>query len=102
MIFSIQRYLEDYFNRCGLTDPDQYAISLAKLYDRERHGKNAPAFLALMKRIRTVFYKTNTSKQRDGFERKILTLLDGKFKKKHCYTSQRLSPRGLKHLAATC
>ncbi len=35
MIYSIQAYLENYFNRCGLADPDQYAVSLAKLYDRE-------------------------------------------------------------------
>ena len=102
MIFSVQRYLEDYFNRCGLSDPDQYAISLAKLYDRERHGKPATTFLASMKRIRTVFYKTNPGRQRDGFERKLLALLDGKFKKKDYFTSRRLSPQGLKHLAAAC
>jgi hypothetical protein len=82
MIFSIQRYLEDYFDRCGLTDPDQYAVSLAKLYDGERRGKAATRFLASMKRIRTVFYRTNAHTQRDGFERKVLALLDGKYKKK--------------------
>jgi hypothetical protein len=100
MIFSIQTYLEDYFNRRGLSDPDQYAVALARLYDRERHGKTAPAFLASMKRIRTVFYKRNNHIQRDTFDRKTLTLLDNKFKKKDCSSSQRRSQNELKTRAA--
>jgi len=96
MMFSIQRYLEDCFDRRGLSDPDQYAVSLAKLYDRERYGKSATTFLASMKRIRTVFYRTNAHTQRDGFERQILTLLDGKFKKKAYFSSRRRSPQELK------
>ena len=82
MIFSIQTYLEDYFNRRGLGDPDQYAVALAALYDRERHGKTAPAFLAVMRRIRTTFYRRNNSIQRDTFESKLLPVLDRKFQKK--------------------
>src|SRR6266702_3126294 len=77
MIFSIQTYLEDYFNRRGLGDADQYAVALARLYDRERHAKTAPAFLAAMKRIRTVFYKRNDHIERDTFDSKMLALLDG-------------------------
>jgi hypothetical protein len=100
MIFSIQIYLEDYFNRRGLGDPDQYAVALARLYDRERHAKTAPAFLSAMKRIRTVFYKRNDHIQRDAFDRKMLTLLDGKFKKKDCSSSQRQSHKRLKPPAA--
>jgi len=96
MIFSIQRYLEDYFNRCGLGDPDQYAVNLAKLYDRERRGKTVPTFLSAMKRIRTVFYKRNSHTQREPFERRILTLLDTKFKKKDYSSPQRQSPQELK------
>jgi len=96
MIFSIQRYLEDYFNRCGLGDPDQYAVTLARLYDRERCGKTVPAFLSAMKRIRTVFYRTNSHTEREPFERKVLKRLDGKFKKKESSTSQRRSPHELK------
>lgn len=80
MIFSIQTYLEDYFNRRGLGDPDQYAVALARFYDRERHAKTAPAFLVGMKRIRTVFYRHNDPIERDSFDRKMLTLLDSKFK----------------------
>jgi len=96
MIFSIQTYLEDYFNRRGLGDPDQYAVSLAKLYDSERHAKTVPAFLAAMRRVRTVFYKRNNHLQRNVFERKILTLLDGRFKKKDSSSSQARSQKELK------
>lgn len=100
MIFSIQTYLEDYFNRRGLGDPDQYAVALARLYDRERYGKSAPAFLADMRRIRTAFYRRNDHVQRDTFESKLLTVLDGRFKKKDCSTSQRPSQKELKRPAA--
>jgi hypothetical protein len=82
MIYSIQSYLENYFNRCGLVDPDQYAVNVARLYDRQRHGKKTPAFLSSMKRIHTVFYKQNARTQRPTFEKRVLTLLDSKFKKK--------------------
>ena len=96
MIYSIQSYLENYFNRCGLTDNDQYAVSLARLYHRQRHGKTVPAFLSAMKRIRTIFYRQNANAQRPKFERKMLTLLDTKFKKKEFFSSQRPSPKELK------
>lgn len=96
MIFSIQRYLEDYFNRCGFSDPDQYAVNLATFYDRERHGKTVHAFLSAMNRIRTVFYKRNTQIRREVFNQKVLTLLDSKFKKKDYSSSQRQSPQELK------
>lgn len=82
MIFSIQTYLEDYFNRRGWGDPDQYAVALARLYDRERHGKSAPVFLAAMKKIRTTFYRRNDELDRGEFEGKLLAALDSKFKKK--------------------
>jgi hypothetical protein len=100
MIFSIQTYLEDYLNRRGLGDPDQYAVVLAKLYDRERHSKTAPAFLAAMKRIRTAFYRRNDHIQRETFERKLLTALDSRFKKKDYSSSQRRSRKELRPPAA--
>jgi hypothetical protein len=96
MIYSIQVYLENYFHRCGLTDPDQYAVSLARLYERHRDRKTAPAFLTAMRRLRTVFYKHNERTQRAPFERKLLILLDAKFKKKEFCSSRRHSLRGLK------
>ena len=100
MIFSIQTYLEDYFNRRGLGDPDQYAVSLARLYDRERHAKSASAFLAAMKRVRTVFYRRNDRIDRATFEGKLLAVLDSRFKKKDCSSSQKRSPRELRPRAA--
>jgi hypothetical protein len=99
MIFAIQTYLEDYFNRRGLGDPDQYAVALARLYDRERHSMTGPAFLAAMKRIRTVFYKRNNNLHRDTFDRKMLTLLDTRFKKKGYSSSRKRSQKELKSSA---
>jgi hypothetical protein len=96
MIFSIQSYVEDYFSRRGLDDPDQYGVSLAKLYDRQRHAKTVPEFLSAMKRVRTIFYKRNEQIERASFDRRLLTLLDSKFKKKVCGSSQKQSPQRLR------
>jgi hypothetical protein len=96
MIFSIQSYLEDYFNRRGFSDADQYAVTLARLYDRERPTKGTDDFLASMKRIRTLFYKRNDQIDRTSFDRKLLALLDTKFKKKDCFSSRTQSPKRLK------
>ncbi len=96
MIFSIQTYLEDYFNRRGLGDSDQYAVNLAKVYDRERPGKTVDEFLARMKRIRTSFYRRHSHLRRDEFERDLLTIIDSKFKKKDCSSSQNHSPQKLR------
>jgi hypothetical protein len=99
MIFSIQRDLEDYFNRCGLGDPDQYAVALARLYDRQRGGKTLGAFLSSMGKIRTAFFRANQGSPRAVLERKILSHLDGKFKKKVYYSSRQPSPKELRHQA---
>lgn len=96
MIFSIQAYLENYFDRRGLTDIDQYSVSISKLYDSSRHAVTETAFLAEMKRLRTSFYKRNNHLQRDTFERRLLTLLDKKFKKKGCSSSQGRSQQKLR------
>ena len=82
MIFSIQRFLEDYFARRNLRDVDQYAVSFSNLYDRERQGKSASAFLKTARRIRTLFYRNNLQLNRSEFEKSILTVLDGQLKKK--------------------
>jgi len=96
MIFAIQTYLEDYFSNRGLSDADHYAVSLSRLYDRSRHGMAEADFLSAMKKIRTVFYKRNNGFERKSFERKLLNLLDGRFKKKDCCSSQKHSPQGLR------
>jgi hypothetical protein len=97
MIFSIQRDLEDYFHRCGLGDPDQYSVALARLYDQQRGHKTSDAFLSSMGRIRTAFFRANQGIRRTALERKILDHLDGKFKKKVSCSSRRPSPKELRH-----
>jgi len=96
VIFALQTYLENYFNRLGLVDTDQYAVSLAALYDRERHHGTAADFLLLMKRMRTVFYKRNGQSPRAPFEKKLLQMLDSKFKKKECAQSPKKSSKELR------
>lgn len=91
MIFSIQRDLEDYFHRCGFGDPDQYAVSLATLYDRRRKRETTAAFLSSMSRIRTAFFRANAGARRPLLERRILSHLDAKFKKKVSCSCQRPS-----------
>lgn len=82
MIFSIQRYLEDYFAGSSLTDIDQYAIKLANLYAAERasHASRG-SFLKRMRRVRTSFFSANQLNRAD-FEGLLLARLDKKFKKK--------------------
>jgi hypothetical protein len=96
VIFALQTYLENYFNRLGLSDTDEYAVSLAALYDRERHSETAAEFLSLMKRMRTVFYKRNSHSPRAQFEKKLLQMLDSKFKKKDYAPSPKKSSRELR------
>lgn len=81
MIFVVQHYLEDYFNRRNLTDPDQYAVKLANLYGRRRSACQAAEFLKAMQRIQTVFYRSNAELNRSRVERELLIRLDAKFQK---------------------
>jgi hypothetical protein len=96
VIFSIQTYLEDYFNQIGLADKDRYAVNLASLYDRKRHFESEGKFLSAMKRMRTTFYKRNSSISRVSFEKQLLKVLDSKFKKKDFIPSPKRSSRELK------
>ncbi len=93
MIFSIQRFLEDYFEGRSLRDVDQFAVSIANLYDNRRAHTSDADFLRAMRRIRTVFYKNNVSLTRADFERHLLKLLDGRFhpKKKDTDTAPKFS-----------
>ena len=56
MVFELQRYLEDLFERRQLSDLDQYAVKLANLYDQARH---ATGFEKRMRRISTSFFRIN-------------------------------------------
>jgi len=82
MIFAVQRFLEDYFSKRGLHDPDQYAVSLANFYYRKRKVTSGKSFLQFAHRIRTAFYRTNHQVDRVVFEKTIVALLDDRFKKK--------------------
>jgi hypothetical protein len=91
VVFSIQRYIEDHFHRRGLEDIDQYAVKLANAYARARPTSDDPQLLSSFARIRTIFYRNNTSLNRRAFEKKLLSLLDQNFKKK--LTAQYLPSR---------
>jgi len=82
MIFSVQRYLEDYFERRSLRDVDQYAVKVANIYSSRRPASPDADVLASIHRIRTVFFRNNDTLDRSEFENKLLSLLDSKFKKK--------------------
>jgi hypothetical protein len=83
MIFSIQRFLEDYFEKRNFSDRDQYAVSIANLYDKSRHKSTRKQFIASVHRIRTIFYKNNPTVDRAGFESTLIDLLDSRFEKKN-------------------
>jgi len=82
MLFTIQRFLEDTFERRGLADPDQYAVSVANLYDQRRFTQSRSSFLTTMHGLRTSFFRANTELDRSSFERDLVTLLDRRFQKK--------------------
>src|SRR5216684_4722264 len=82
MIFSIQHYLEDFFNQRNLEDVDQYAVKLANLYAGKRQTAKDEYILESMRRIQTVFYRNNAELDRPFLEREILRRLDRRFKKK--------------------
>ncbi len=82
MIFAIQRFLEDRFDRRGLSDVDQYAVALANKYATGRRGKSKPQFLASIRRTKTVFFKNNRKLNRRAFETEIVDVLDRHFLKK--------------------
>jgi hypothetical protein len=60
MIFSIQRYLEDYFERRGLSDNDQYAVKVANLYGALRSSSSGSTLRRRLRSIHTVFFRANS------------------------------------------
>jgi hypothetical protein len=81
MLFSAQRFLEDLFRASGLRDPDQYAVSLANLYYSRRRESSKKAFLGMMRKTTTSFFRVNAL-SRTSFEERTLAALDQRFKKK--------------------
>jgi hypothetical protein len=82
MIFSVQRFVEDYFSRRSWDDSDQFAVAIANLYVSKRYKTSEVGFSAALGRIRTVFYKRNGIKDKKDFGRVLLRELDRKFLKK--------------------
>lgn len=81
MNFSVQSYIEDYFHQRNLRVHDNYAVRLASLFVSRRVGAKEPEFLAMMRRISTVFYANNSGLSRVDFEQKLLKHLDAQFRK---------------------
>ncbi len=94
MIFSIQRYLEDYFERRGLIDNDQYAVKVANLYVAARYTRNEAAFRRRLTGIHTVFFRANPALTRADFQGELLRTLDRRFPKKKS-PSRQISPHSL-------
>jgi len=82
MIFSVQHYIEDYFEKLGLRDVDQYAVRLANVYSSLRANSTDEEILRSIHRVHTVFYRNNNTLKRSDFESKLLGILDRHFKKK--------------------
>ncbi len=82
MIFALQRYLEDHFDKRGFDDPDQYAVRLANSFGQLRWETSREAFEKAMHRIQTVFFRRNSIADRRDFEVKLLDVLERKFPKK--------------------
>lgn len=82
MIFSVQHYLEDYFERLGLRDVDQYAVKVANVYSSLTPASPDTNVLRSIHRIHTVFFRNNGNLKRTEFESKLLDLLNRQFKKK--------------------
>lgn len=94
MLFSIQRYLEDSFNRRRLDDVDQYGIKLTNLYVRKRSATSDAELLKDIGHIRTAFYRRNAISSRSAFERDLLKRLDAKFRRKGALSAGLSFPGG--------
>ena len=94
MIFSVQRYLEDYFERRGLSDIDQYAVKVANVYIQRRSGTNKTHLRRSIRSIRTAFYRNNPQIDRSDFEQKLVEQLARHFQKKS-HSSLKTFPGGV-------
>lgn len=90
-IFSIQRFLEDYFERRGLSDVDQYAVRVANAYEHLTLGATEVTVATTLGRLRTAFFRRNTDLQRKQFERQLAKVLLRRFKKKRMILQSKAS-----------
>jgi len=82
MIFSVQRFVEDHFERRGLADVDQYAIRVANVFERLEPGATQKLLSNALSRIRTAFFRRNQELKRKEFEAQLAVTLCRRFKKK--------------------
>jgi hypothetical protein len=81
-IFSVQRFLEDHFERRGLTDVDQYAVRVANTFERIGSKVSDNSLAAELRHVRTAFFRRNHDLNRKEFELQLAAALRRRFKKK--------------------
>lgn len=74
--------MEDYLQRRGLSDGDQYAVRVANLYASRRKIGRDKDFLNMLRRLRTSLFRNNRGLNRGDVERQILAALNSRFKGK--------------------
>jgi hypothetical protein len=94
-VFSVQRFLEDHFERRGLADLDQYAIRIANAFDRAGPIIGEEKLAQEFGRVRTVFFRRNVGVDRKSFERRLAATLRRRFPKKAHSTNLRDFVSGL-------
>jgi hypothetical protein len=80
MIFSVQGFLQDHFNKRNLTDADQYAVTIANIL-ASRAPANEKLLLRQIRKIKTSFFRINPALDRNAFEEKLAKTLHKKFRK---------------------
>lgn len=88
MLFSVQRFLEDYFNASGLQDHDWYAAKVANIYTRLSPAVGHEELLRRIHSIGTRFYRVNSKLNRNEFEPLVLDLLSNEFPPKKVRTPE--------------
>ena len=82
MVFSIQRFIEDYLVRLRLDGTDQYSVRVANLYEDRRCQFEYDEFLERVGRVRTVVFRNRPEIERWNVEEKLVKALDRRFKGK--------------------
>lgn len=82
MIFSVQRFVEDYLERRRLADIDDYAIGAATAFERAGAAASEDDVAQRLRRIRTALFRRNAGLNRAEFERQLARALKRRFPKK--------------------
>ncbi len=82
MIFSVQRFLEDHFERRGLADIDQYAVWVANIFERLGPRASEETLARALGRLHTAFFRRNHDLARKKFEAQLAATLRRRFPKK--------------------